>query len=156
MKPSKRLVGYTVAIGAAGGAGYGAVLAARAGRRRYEFWTLAYQRGEFRLEVQKVPGWRLVFRAFNKDVPCLHPRSDWPWKVGRGEDRTLGAALEWLCDARAEVGSGFSYTRLQIPLSREQALAVEPQWTEEVEGIMAEEDEPDQAAPGTEPDTEAS
>lgn len=138
-----RLLGAVAVVGSL-------ALAAAALRTRKNIWTVSHSLGGFAVQLTEVPAWAELAEDALDVLPCIHPRWDWLFKVGSrrfgtyddGDPlHTLGGALMSFCDARHSVAFRVEKNVGKVPLTREQALAICPEWVEQCDDIFGDEDE---------------
>jgi hypothetical protein len=109
-------------------------------------WTLSRGRDGYTVYLFIVPAWAATAEAILDTFPCFHPRRDWSWKVGFGRDEddevrfSLGRGLMLLCSARHGLVHRYQRDLHSIPVTRDEARVLSPEWVDEVEEIMADDE----------------
>lgn len=113
---------------------------------RKHVWSLSHGKTGYQVELSKVPTWALLAEDTLDSFPCIHPKDELMWHIGFGRDPeggkkwTLGWLLSRLCEARHNIVSTAERRYGSIPIDRDLAQRLEPEWVAECDAIFADDD----------------
>ncbi len=122
-----------------------AVMAVAAARKQ-RVWTISHGKTGYAVELTRVPTWALLAEDILELFPCAHARHNWMWRAGFGRDDdgeprwTLGTLLMRVCEARHSIVNRVEASAARVPVDRDVAQRIEPEWVAECDKIFADDD----------------
>ena len=125
-------------------------VAAAVVKKNKKMWTISYGKDGFALQLSETPLWAELSEDALEVLPCLHPNWEWMYKIGPkrfgvyddGDPiRSLGGALHDVCNWRQSIAWRVSREFDRVPISREAAQKIDPDWVRECDRIFGDDNE---------------